>query len=64
MYGKHNVSWSIWLWKGKADLLSRRREADLVDIGYQGMVYVNQDTPYMRMLKPFIEKKKVCMYAE
>jgi hypothetical protein len=34
--------------------------ADGTDIGYQGMVYVNEDTPYMRLLKPFIEKKKVC----
>jgi hypothetical protein len=23
------------------------------------MVYVNEDTPYLRLLKPFIEKKKV-----
>ena len=34
--------------------------ADRTDIGYQGMVYVNEDTPYMKLLKPFVEKKKVC----
>ncbi|KAI9635318.1 glycoside hydrolase superfamily [Dioszegia hungarica] len=43
MYSAVNVSWSIWLWK---------------DVGFQGMVYVSDDTPYMRLLKPFIEKKK------
>jgi hypothetical protein len=35
--------------------------ADRTDIGYQGMVYVNEDTPYMRLLKPFLEKKKVSL---
>ena len=43
IYARDNVSWSIWLWK---------------DIGYQGMVYVDENTPYMTLLKPFLEKKK------
>lgn len=44
IYDKAKASWSIWLWK---------------DIGFQGMVYVGEDTPYIKMLKPFLEKKKV-----
>ena len=27
------------------------------DIGYQGMVYVSRDTPYMKLLEPFLAKK-------
>ncbi|KAF2180649.1 glycoside hydrolase family 5 protein [Zopfia rhizophila CBS 207.26] len=38
-----DVSWSIWLYK---------------DIGYQGMVYVNPDSPYMKLIRPFVEKKQ------
>ncbi|KAH8121208.1 glycoside hydrolase superfamily [Trichoderma asperelloides] len=37
------VSWSIWLYK---------------DIGYQGMVYLDPESPYMRLIGPFIEKKQ------
>ncbi|KAK3309291.1 glucan 1,3-beta-glucosidase [Chaetomium strumarium] len=37
------VSWSIWLWK---------------DIGYQGMVHLDPDSAYMRLVRPFVEKKK------
>ncbi|KAF2185325.1 glycoside hydrolase family 5 protein [Zopfia rhizophila CBS 207.26] len=36
------VSWSIWLYK---------------DIGYQGLVYVDPDSPYMRLIQPFVQKK-------
>lgn len=36
------LSWSIWLYK---------------DIGFQGMVYVSLDTPYMTLLKDFLAKK-------
>lgn len=43
IYAKVNASWSIWTYK---------------DIGYQGMVYVKPDTPYMRLLRPFLLKKK------
>ncbi|KAK3314602.1 glycoside hydrolase superfamily [Apodospora peruviana] len=43
IYTSDKTSWSIWLYK---------------DIGFQGMVYVNPETPYMRLLKPFLEKKK------
>ena len=46
IYDKAKASWSIWLWK---------------DIGFQGMVYVDEETPYIKMLKPFLEKKKVCI---
>ncbi|KAL8369493.1 hypothetical protein RB595_000016 [Gaeumannomyces hyphopodioides] len=38
-----DVSWSIWLYK---------------DIGYQGMVYVDPESPYMRLIRPFVEKKQ------
>lgn len=37
------VSWSIWLYK---------------DVGYQGMVYLDPESPYMRLLRPFIDKKQ------
>jgi hypothetical protein len=46
MYARDDISWSIWLWK---------------DIGFQGMVYVNEDTPYIRLIKPFLAKKKVSL---
>jgi hypothetical protein len=36
------LSWSIWLYK---------------DIGFQGMVHVKLDTPYMMLLKDFLAKK-------
>ncbi|KLU90851.1 hypothetical protein MAPG_09376 [Magnaporthiopsis poae ATCC 64411] len=38
-----DVSWSIWLYK---------------DIGYQGMVYVDPKSAYMRLIRPFVEKKQ------
>lgn len=38
-----DVSWSIWLYK---------------DIGYQGMVYVDPESAYMRLIRPFVEKKQ------
>lgn len=43
IYAKNKTSWSIWLYK---------------DIGFQGMTYVGEDTAYMKLLKPFLEKKK------
>lgn len=43
IYSETQVSWSIWLYK---------------DIGYQGMTYVCPETPYMRLIAPFLEKKK------
>ncbi len=49
VYKKANASWSIWLYK---------------DIGFQGMTYVSKDTPYMKLLKPFLEKKKVGWVAK
>jgi hypothetical protein len=42
MYGEDKLSWSIWLYK---------------DIGFQGMVHVSGDTPYLKLLKPFLLKK-------
>lgn len=36
------MSWSIWLYK---------------DIGFQGMVYVSRETPYMTLFKDFLAKK-------
>lgn len=43
IYKEDQISWSIWLYK---------------DIGFQGMVYTNPDSAYMRLLKPFLDKKK------
>ncbi|KAG0706082.1 glycoside hydrolase family 5 protein [Suillus ampliporus] len=42
VYNEDRLSWSIWLYK---------------DIGFQGMVYVSQETPYMALLKDFLAKK-------
>jgi hypothetical protein len=39
-----NVSWTIWCWK---------------DIGVCGVTYLNPESEYMRLVKPFLEKKKV-----
>jgi len=43
IYRETRISHSIWLYK---------------DVGFQGMVYVKPDTPYMKLMKPFIDKKK------
>ncbi|KAK1754449.1 glycoside hydrolase [Echria macrotheca] len=43
IYKQDQISWSIWLYK---------------DIGFQGMVYTSPSSPYIRLLKPFLEKKK------
>ncbi|KLT46030.1 glycoside hydrolase [Cutaneotrichosporon oleaginosum] len=43
IYAKSHTSWSIWLYK---------------DIGFQGMVYVNPDSAYIRLVEPFLKKKR------
>ena len=43
IYADTQISWSIWLYK---------------DIGYQGMTYVSPETPYMRLIAPFLAMKK------
>jgi aryl-phospho-beta-D-glucosidase BglC (GH1 family) len=43
IYAETQVSWSIWLYK---------------DIGYQGMSYISPETPYIRLIAPFLAKKK------
>lgn len=45
IYGepRNQTSWSIWLYK---------------DIGYQGMVHVDLDSPYMKLIRPMVEKKE------
>ncbi|KAH8724184.1 glycoside hydrolase superfamily [Phaeosphaeriaceae sp. PMI808] len=43
IYRETGVSWSIWLYK---------------DIGYQGMTYIAPDSPYMKLIAPFLAKKK------
>ncbi|KAF9005226.1 glycoside hydrolase [Cyathus striatus] len=42
IYNKDRLSWSIWLYK---------------DIGFQGMVYISTETPYMTLFKDFLAKK-------
>lgn len=42
IYNQDRLSWSIWLYK---------------DIGFQGMVYVSQETSYTTLLKDFLAKK-------
>ncbi|KAF5587807.1 endoglucanase C [Fusarium subglutinans] len=43
IYRETDVNWSIWLYK---------------DVGYQGMVYADPESPYMRLIAPFIAKKQ------
>lgn len=43
IYADSDVSWSIWLYK---------------DIGYQGMVYLDPESPYMKLTAPFVAKKQ------
>jgi hypothetical protein len=38
------VSWTIWAWK---------------DIGTCGLVYVSPESPYIKLLQPFLDKKRV-----
>ncbi|KAG6833299.1 Endo-1,4-beta-xylanase 5 [Tephrocybe sp. NHM501043] len=42
IYKEDNLSWSIWLYK---------------DIGFQGMVYVSRETPYMQHFRDFLARK-------
>ncbi|KIM37507.1 glycoside hydrolase family 5 protein [Hebeloma cylindrosporum] len=42
IYKADRLSWSIWLYK---------------DIGFQGMVYINPNTPYMKLFATFLAKK-------
>ncbi|CAK5284141.1 unnamed protein product [Mycena citricolor] len=42
IYNKDRLSWSIWLYK---------------DIGFQGMVYVDTEAPYMALFRNFLAKK-------
>ncbi|KAH8105387.1 glycoside hydrolase [Cristinia sonorae] len=42
IYNKDRLSWSIWLYK---------------DIGFQGMVFISRETPYMTLFKDFLAKK-------
>ncbi|TFL00181.1 glycoside hydrolase family 5 protein [Pterulicium gracile] len=42
IYKKDKLSWSIWLYK---------------DIGFQGMVHLSLDTPYMKLFADFLAKK-------
>lgn len=43
IYKQDHISWSIWLYK---------------DIGFQGMTYLSPDSAYMKLLAPFLAKKK------
>jgi len=42
IYERHGASWSIWTYK---------------DIGLQGLVYADPDSPWMRRIRPVLEKK-------
>ncbi|KNZ82311.1 putative glucan 1,3-beta-glucosidase A [Termitomyces sp. J132] len=42
IYKEDKLSWSIWLYK---------------DIGFQGMVYLSRDTPYMQHFSDFLARK-------
>ena len=41
-YNKYKVSWCIWLYK---------------DMGLQAIMHQNDNTPYMKLVKPFLAKK-------
>ncbi|KAH7094202.1 glycoside hydrolase [Auriculariales sp. MPI-PUGE-AT-0066] len=43
LYEEARVGWSIWLYK---------------DIGFQGMVYLDKNTPYMRLMENILAKKQ------
>ncbi|KAK9474794.1 glycoside hydrolase family 5 protein [Dipodascopsis tothii] len=43
IYRKHNVGWSIWTYK---------------DIGIQGLVCTSPDSPWNRLVAPFVAKKQ------
>ncbi|KAL7415884.1 glycoside hydrolase superfamily [Mrakia frigida] len=43
IYTEARSSWTIWLYK---------------DIGFQGMVYADPEGPYIKLLAPFLAKKK------
>ncbi|KAK5658450.1 hypothetical protein OQA88_1839 [Cercophora sp. LCS_1] len=43
IYKADQISWSIWLYK---------------DIGFQGMVHASPDSAYIKLLQPFLAKKK------
>ena len=43
IYDKHQISWSIWLYK---------------DIGIQGMLHTNPDSKWNLAIQPFLDKKK------
>jgi len=43
IYAENKTHWSIWLYK---------------DIGYQGMTYLDPDSPYMKLIAPFVAKKQ------
>lgn len=43
IYDKEQIPWSIWLYK---------------DIGLQGMVHTNPDSPWNQLIQPILEKKK------
>ncbi|MBW9119731.1 cellulase family glycosylhydrolase [Microbacterium trichothecenolyticum] len=42
IYARHDASWALWTYK---------------DIGLQGVVTVDPESPYLRRLAPFLEKK-------
>jgi endoglucanase len=42
IYGQHAVNWAIWTYK---------------DIGLQGVVYADSDSPWMLRIRPVLEKK-------
>jgi hypothetical protein len=41
-YNKYKVSWCIWLYK---------------DLGLQAILHQNKNTPYMKLVSPFLERK-------
>jgi endoglucanase len=41
-YSKYNVSWCIWLYK---------------DLGLQAILHQNENTPYMKLVSSFLERK-------
>lgn len=54
IYRKAQASWSIWLYKGK----SLSSVTLTTDVGFQGMVRVREDTPWMKLVGPANERKK------
>lgn len=62
IYANAKASWAIWMYKGENNSTPDCRIL-IVDIGFQGLVNIGEDTAWMELIGPFNERKKVCRPA-